>query len=525
MAIKLLDQMLGGRFVQGSATYDITEIMFRGEVLWPQNFVYVIDTSSIVGHYTGGAGYILANGSNYRYYTATVYRQVNGTTVETLTDRTLTVNYILDSSSQESEDFYVSSGTNIRCSHQWYDESEETLGFAYVSYGNSAVVSAGVVVRQANRITSTVIGEKTYGSPYNDYEHGLYEVTLSANQYDSWAGSAPASGGTATLSYTARHYRYNVTITPWVRNATYTYTSGASKTEEYDSGGDKSYTGGEYVTDTPTITGGTAGFTLTGTTVDIASAGQTVYSSGRAATFTATNGDATASVNLYQEPNLHIRTDYSYNISCSIDYVGDFPAEAGIYGVDYTAKRTPTEVYTSGSYLGAETDITCTVTGVNCTPEPVTVSGTGELTITTDDNYSAMRTVSVQVAYDNDHYASDSRSQSYSVVAYANVFPTVAANGSVSLQWRVQSGSPSYPVTVSGVTYHYILSGSSTENTVSIGSVQVSQDSDGVLLNWRGFPSGASGTHWLTGTSPASVNITFSSATYFDVPTDIDPNS
>lgn len=137
-----------------------------------------------------------------------------------------------------------------------------TLTYYYTCNGKQGSVSA--TVYQAANAATTI----TYGS---------WVVSISSNKYASSSAACPASGGSATITRSAS------------RTRTQNYTSGATSALSAE-------------TATPTLSISGAGFTLSGTTVTIASRGTTIGAA-RTATVTATHSGVSKSITLYQALN------------------------------------------------------------------------------------------------------------------------------------------------------------------------------------------------------------------------------
>lgn len=137
-----------------------------------------------------------------------------------------------------------------------------TLTYYYTCNGKQGSVSAAVY--QAANAATTI-------------SYGPWVITISSNKYTSSASACPASGGTATITRSAS------------RTRTQNYTSGATSALSAE-------------TATPTLSIRGAGFTLSGTTVTIASRGTSIGTI-RSATVTATTSDVSKSVVLYQALN------------------------------------------------------------------------------------------------------------------------------------------------------------------------------------------------------------------------------
>ena len=178
-----------------------------------------------------------------------------------------------------------------------------TLTHYYTCNGKRGSVSA--TVYQAANAATTI----TYGS---------WVVSVSSNKYASSSAACPASGGSATITRSAS------------RTRTQNYTSGATSALSAE-------------TATPTLSISGAGFTLSGTTVTIASRGTAIGNS-RSATITATHSGVSKTVTLYQAGNSANDPAWSVSLSLgstNIDSVGQY--------VSYSAKASRTVTYTSGA--------------------------------------------------------------------------------------------------------------------------------------------------------------------------------
>ena len=175
-----------------------------------------------------------------------------------------------------------------------------TLTYYYTCNGKRGSVSA--TVYQAANAATTI----SYGS---------WVISVSANRYTSSASACPASGGSATITRSAS------------RTRTQNYTSGATSALSAE-------------TATPTLSISGAGFTLSGTTVTIASRGSTIGAA-RTATVTATHSGVSKAVTLYQA--LNTITSLTMMSGINIPVTANYTAAGGknVYAMDAT--------YSSGS--------------------------------------------------------------------------------------------------------------------------------------------------------------------------------
>lgn len=184
-------------------------------------------------------------------------------------------------------------------------------------------------------------------------EEGNYSTLISANRYTTFSSPCPASGGTATLSWSASYQTRNK------------YTSGS-----YDS----------WVTHaaTPGITGSGTGFSRSGSTVTASNRGTTVGSL-RSATYSASYGTSTTSVTIYQQANSQNNAGITYG-TWSVSVVANrytsanspCPASGGTCTITRSATRTRVQNY---SYTSGATS-TASMTNETGTPT-LSISGTG----------------------------------------------------------------------------------------------------------------------------------------------------
>ena len=181
-----------------------------------------------------------------------------------------------------------------------------TLTYYYTCNGKQGSVSAAVY--QAANVATTI----SYGS---------WVVSVSANRYTSSASACPASGGTATITRSAS------------RTRTQNYTSGATSALSAE-------------TATPTLSISGAGFTLSGTTVTIASRGTSIGNS-RSATITATYSGVSKTEVVYQSGN------YVTSLSIEASSLSYASISAGATSATPTLSGgSITFTYSSGSISG-----------------------------------------------------------------------------------------------------------------------------------------------------------------------------
>ena len=256
----------------------------------------------------------------------------------------------------------------------------------------------------------------------------------------------------------------------------------------------------------------------------IASEGVTPYQNGRSAELTAYNGSASDSVTVYQQYNVVEEVNYAYTLSVDIDVSGTIPSSGGTYSVDYVAKRTQTDVYTSGGEdVHSESGITAEVSGSNCTPDTQFVTGAGSFDIEVDPNLSPVFTRNIGVTISAfGESASDSAVQDYYVEPSVDAAAISAfadfRTGRVSLRLVMTSGTFPGEVVIGGLVYHYIPTGSYERTIPILDEVTVDDPMIGVAISEiPAFSSGSSGEHWFTATSVSEIglaNTTFPHTTY-----------
>lgn len=391
--------------------------------------------------------------------------------------------------------------------------TEYTSGRNTYFYATNGTASDSVRLFQArNVITETVpTSETQWGTPVVTTTDHSYVVTFDVSQYKTSANPAPASGGYAMLILGGSHTRTTETATPWstVSYNTYVWSSGAesySTPSVIDSGTDRDYVD-EAIVDTPTVafSGSHDGFTLESDRVTMDNRG-TSAGAARSATLVATNGEASASVTVYQERNRVESTSYAYDRAIAIQHEGDLPSTASTYSVTYTSYRTPTYTYTSGATeTGTRDAYAATIAGTNCTPSANSVSGTGAITIDVTANTSTTQTRTVSVSLTSGGTTvSDSRTQEVYVPTSQNVatfkpfmFPYNAGpylKGKVYYQFLIVSGTLTSG-TLTGVNFRYQVNGGAKQ-TIQVGTFEASEHTDPTAFEPQGItiPTFSSGT-------------------------------
>lgn len=493
MAMKMED-VTGGKL--GNTNYTMVEAKYGGVVVWPTGQPVVVVTYAVVSagfNYSSG-GRLNAAGTNYGIATGTVQEYHNGEPYGEPFAAALSPR--LPSGSP-----LTLSGDRIYGPYLGTDETSEESYRVYVSYGQSAYISSWIV-QEPNVKTRTGINSKVYdysSSVTTESDTDYYLESFTATPYNGASYPCPASGGTSTLSYQAGH-THNVTVTtPWTRTANYSFTSGATSTEPYDSGTEITSQTSTQVTDTPTITGSATGFSRSGNEVTIANRGK-VVGDRRSVTYTASNGGVTKTVSIYQDANT-ATTSYTYDVEISINETGNLSYLADNYAVTGRSKRAATTTYSSGaieqgSYLG----VPATISTTNCTANDgngntiTTVSGDFGFFIQTTDNYSgATRNVVVSISPTDSTPVSDSRTQDYYVpqVVAATIEPFIPnfnvpgmyEYGKVYVMFDVTQGSIT-STTMTGVKMYYNLQNSqgSLQTYVNVGTLQVTETTPFPLL-------------------------------------------
>ena len=502
-------------------TRQVSAIYLGDTLVWPAlPMIYVI-TDAWLEYSSGNT--INAAGSNYAYALGNVNVYRGTSLIRTMTDVHLNV-------SVSSQDFNITRPSGLS-----YDViTGNNLGTTPTSDVKTASVtasyhgdthSAGSVTQERNIQTTTAQTVRVEDTPVitQDEVPNTRYVDLVISRYKTANNSCPAYGGTANMSYSGGHDMSNYSTTAWTdwTTLTHTFTSGSvvvdpaivTATGQYGptAVGDP-WTVSDNIS-APTLP---AWLTFSNGVLTFASEGTDTYQNGRYAALTATNGSASDTETVYQQYNVVEETSYAYNLSVEIDVSGTIPSSGGVYSVDYVAKRTQSDVYTSGAtYAHSETSITAEVSGTNCTPDTQFVTGAGTTSIEVDPNTSTILTKDIIVtlsAFGNT--ASDTAVQDvYSPPVVATAAITADVNfrtGGIRMRLTMTSGTfPSNPVVISGITYHYVRTGYTTEHTVPVvADVTISDPRLSELISEiPAWSAGDSGTHWFSATSVSEIGL------------------
>ena len=502
-------------------TRQVSAIYLGDTLVWPAvPMIYVITDAWL--QYSSGST-INAAGSNYAYALGNVNVYRGTTFIRTIYDAHLDV-------SVSSQDFYVTRPAGLS-----YDVIKgNNLGTSTTSDVKTASVtasyrgdthSAGSVTQERNIQTTTAQTVRVEGTPVitqDEVPNSRY-VDLVISRYRTSNDVCPAYGGTANMSYSGGHYMANYSTTDWEdwTTLTHTFTSGSVVVDPAVITATGQY-GPTMVGDpwgvadnisAPTLP---AWLTFSNGVLTIASEGTNTYQSGRSASLTITNGYASDTETVYQQYNVVEEISYAYNLSVEIDVSGTIPSSGGVYSVDYVAKRTQSDVYTSGAtYAHSETSITAEVSGTNCTPDTQFVTGAGTTSIEVDPNTSTILTKDIIVTLSAfGESASDTAMQdAYSPPVVATAAITADVNfrtGGIRMRLTMTSGTfPSNPVVISGITYHYVRTGYTTEHTIPVvADVTISDPRLSELISEiPAWSAGDSGTHWFSATSVSEIGL------------------
>ena len=529
-----MQDVTGGQIKIGSTTYDMVEAKYNGTVVWPFStaITYEIQSYTIVyynlyGQQLSGATQIPASGGYIRVYGNV--KKTEGGTSSTLTNVELTLSRI-----QTGEDMFIYNN-RLYGPDRGTTVSNQDSAVAWVVYMTSAEQGIGTIYQQANQKTA-------YGSPTDntvvDYEHPgtpsiTYSVSLSADKYrkatssDVCPASGTASGDYVQLYCSAEH----TTTTP------YPYTIYRTQNYKYTATGDTLYpettvydSGTTNVTSTTTddvsgsITGSATGFTRNGLRVTIANRLK-VEGAERSVTYTATNGNASSSVTLYQQANAYISTTSTPSVSCSFhDYSqGDLlPANGGSIRIDYVSQITEVEIYTSGSYTTTDPLTSSVQDLLNCSTLTSSVSGSGYFNITVGRNSGGSRYVSLTVRYNSTYYQTiglwqDANAEAIAATLNPYIYESGTNKGHVSLRLTIDSADRSkvtWPVSVSNIVVNNNITGTGTVTysyeTVSFPTPETGKEYSEYMLPRVTLLDGASGTAQVVkdSTKPTSDQVT-----------------
>lgn len=217
-------------------------------------------------------------------------------------------------------------GTSLTIDTEGTSRYNNGRNFTIVASNGSASPASVTVYQQENVPTNDYIYDTVFEDSYIIPENSNYQISASAGSYASQANAAPASGNvSSSITVSAWHIAVDVTYTPYTIYETphWVWTSGeetyGTRTEYY-SDTDVARGLARRQTDsvpTPSITmynrggSGAPGFSWrsNNNTIYIPSEDVFEYQNGRYAEATFTNGDASATVTLYQSANVIVSTD------------------------------------------------------------------------------------------------------------------------------------------------------------------------------------------------------------------------
>jgi hypothetical protein len=269
---------------------------------------------------------------------------------------------------------------------------------------------------------------------------------------------------------------------------------------------------------------GWASYDYTRDLLTIDNAGTREYQLRRYVTITATNNNVTESVTAYQQGNLPETTDYY--VSIVINEELNIPPEGGVFTASYESNIVTT--YTSGTPtnpIPVNAEVTAS-SNVTLELDEPTVSGSGLLFFSVSENDSTTLWQAVEITLNaSGHTATATANQEprpVITVPSARVYPTLDENNRPCLNFKMTYGQfPSGGVVLSGVQYWYLLENSSSgePTPISIGTVNISQDEQRIVVRQVPYLPGSSGLHYSSATAVSSIgksNTTFPTD-YFDI--------
>ena len=542
-------------------TSQVTAIYLGDTLIWP-TAAYTYEITAALLYYSSGN--ILDAGvqgsyysSNFAYVMGTVRVKRGDTVVETLYDKVLTPEVL------NTTDFEVRHGEDI---YAYNLGGTKTTAVKYsavrATYRGSEPFSLTTQVQQEiNEEHITVSTDWREGSPeITSMEvSGTRYVDLVISDYTASSGrTCPAYGGSTGMSAYGAHQMAYYSSTPsyeWVTYY-YSYTSGYTHTSSSATGNTR-WTDPVRVSDpwdvNDTITIDLPSwlhYNSTNRVLTIDSEGTTEYQNGRSYLVVAHNGSVTDSERVYQQYNVIEQTTTAYDIYAHIVRSSAFPADGGTFPVNYHARKTTTNVYTSGeptssslgveSYIAASPDNYVTVTDaqgniLNTVTGPLSDNGTAYLNIAA--NTVGQRTITVYVTPIESPGAaqSDWRYQDYASFPQGEIYPNIVGAsltlpaGAVRLHWKNTPNTtptPTYPLTITltNLKLHFIYDGSSTEyvappegtDPAFVATFQ-SNDTNFYPAQGRRFielAEGTSGECWFTADSTSGVIATFPHKTF-----------
>lgn len=414
-----------------------------------------------------------------------------------------------------------------------------------VTYKTSDPFRVGSTVTQTRNIETITDGTPYIvdGTPYEtvDPVPNTYWVVLNLSQYGNRMYPCPAYGNpSVSLVCYGGHDEATFSHTPWQEFTPriHSFSSGSSYTvnEETDYGEYPPVQVGQSegvnddlsenieLTFSPNGGSGWASYDYTRDLLTIDNAGTTEYQLRRYVTITATNNNVTESVTAYQQGNFPETTDYY--VSIVINEELNIPYEGGVFTASYESNIVTT--YTSGTPtnpMPVNAEVTASSNVTLDMEEPV-VSGSGLLFFSVAPNESTTLWQTVTITLNaSGHTATATANQEPQpviTVPSARVYPTLDENNRPCLNFKMTYGQfPSGGVVLSGVQYWYLLEDSSSgePTPISIGTVNISQDEQMVVVRQVPYLPGSSGLHYFSATAVSSIgksNTTFPTD-YFDV--------
>ena len=401
---------------------------------------------------------------------------------------------------------YVTNSTN------WAVGRSVTYTATVTKHDNTTLTSSLTIYQDPDSISATTYDEEREWASTTQTSNTDYAVTIAVSQYTSSSAPCPAGGGYAGIGLGGSHKEVVTRDYTDISTPHYTWVSGRQTT------GQPTTTTGTAVISEQTITTDVPTLSISQNWVTYDSSNDrlvfdtrgTTTGSARNATVTATNGDATDSVTVYQQANTR-HADFSYNMSVEILADGaTLPGTAGVYVVRYVSERTLTYTYTSGASGTSSTDpYSATIRVSNCTVHDgiTTVSGTGAFSIDVTQNPSTTQSRTIEVWLDG--ASADSPHATIQQDAYVAPVQNVATfepyiwtgqstgpyqHGHLYYLFSVDKGSLSGG-TLAGVELHYKTSPDGAETTYIIGSLPVEDTSQSgpVEITGQNVPTWSSG--------------------------------
>lgn len=432
---------------------------------------------------------------------------------------------------------FTVSGTNVKIPSEGTTRypNGRSATLTIVNDEDSSVTNSVVLSQALNDYTTSVETRGPYyGEPYKTVDEEepnsrTVSIILSGGTQQN---PAPASESYVGCGISASHYHIIEYSKDWhteKRNRE-DWSSGATSYSSWtldQSGTDPvpEMSSRDLVTDTPTVSIPSSAqswlsYDAENSRLVFASRG-TITGSARNATVTATNGDATDSVTVYQEANSRSMS-FIYNIVLELQHQGNLPGDAGRYAVAYTSERTLRYTYTSGEHTDETNPYTTNVvsSAAYCEPSVSSVSGTGVFYIDVEQNPSSSQTRSFTLRLSGQ--SSSSQPLSITQEAYVPAVQDVATlepimfsvdtgpylRGKVYYLFTIDSGTVTSS-TITGVNFCYRVNGG-TKQTVQIGSFAVAETSQPTALE----PSGVTIPTFSSGTVKAWFEVTGSTGDF-----------